>query len=142
MAVGTVPGKGHTIANAEFAGQLHHLPALLIATLVIARHIGPQNGSALGHAAFDNGIDGKEAAGGVGIYPGLRATVEDDDVGTLNGTGEDQAEPEIIEPHARCQFTQQGHYGALISGRLKLGDEIQRMQGVHLKGMGIVHKVG
>ena len=108
----------------------------------IARHIGPQNGSALGHAAFDDGIDGKEAAGSVGIYPGLRATVEDDDVGTLDGTGEDQAEPEIIKPHARCQFTQQGHYGALIIGHLKLSDEIQRMQGVHFYGMRIMHKIG
>ena len=132
MTVGSVPGKRHAIANAVFAGQLHHLPALLIAILVIAQHIGPQNGGALSHAAFDDGIDGKEAAAGIGIHPGLRATVEDYDVGTLNGAGENQTEPEMIESHALGQFTQQGHYGALICRRLKLGYEIQRMQGVHL----------
>lgn len=142
MAVGTVPGQGDTVANAVLAGQLHHLPALFITTLIIVHHIGPQNGRASGHGALDDGVDGKEAAAGVGIHPGLWATVEDDDVRTLDGAGKDQGQTKIVESHAAAQFAQQGHDGALVSGHLELGDELQRVQGIHLWGMRIVHKVG
>lgn len=132
MTVGTVPGQGYAVANAVLAGQLHHLPALLITTRLIVHHIGPQNGGAPGHGALDDGVDGKEAAAGVGINPGLRTTVEDDYVRTLDGTGKDQGQAKIVESHAAAQLAQQGHYGAIVSGRLELADEVQRVQGIHL----------
>ncbi len=142
MTVGTVPGQGDAVANAILVGQLHHLPALLITTLLIVHHIGPQNGRAPGHGTLDDGIDSKEAAAGIGIHPGLRTAVEDDDVRALDGTGKDQGQAKIVESHATAQLAQQGHYGAIVSGRLELGDEVQRVQGIHLWGMRIVHKVG
>lgn len=142
MTVGTVPGQGDAITNAVLAGQLHHLPALLITMLLILHHIGPENGRASGHGALDDGVDGKEAAAGVGIHPGLWTAVENDDIRALDGTGKDQGQAKIVESHATAQLAQQSHYGTLVSGRLELADEIQRMQSIHLWGMRIVHKVG
>lgn len=72
----------------------------------------------------------------------LATAVEDDDVRTLDGTGKDQGQAKIVESHATAQLAQQGHYGALVSGRLELTDELQRVQSIHLWGMGIVHRVG
>lgn len=141
MAVGSVPGQGDAVANAVLAGQLHHLPALLITTRLIVHHIGPQNGGAPGHGAFDDGVDGKEATAGIGIHPGLRTAVEDDDVRALDGTGKDQGQAKIVESHAFAQFAQQGHYGALVSRRLELADKLQRVQGIHFRGMRIMHKI-
>ena len=115
MTVGSMPGQGDAVANAVLAGQLHHLSALLITTRLIVHHIGPQNRSAPGHGAFDDGIDGKEAAAGVGIHPGLRTAVEDDDVRALDSTGKDQGQAKIVESHTTAQLAQQGHYGAIVS---------------------------